>query len=132
MRGEPRAREEFLERVAAERAIEVLLGTRVTRVMGDERLRTVRLAGADSDGEYDRSFGGMVIKVGSVPNTEWCRATLEHDAEGHLIVDQEQRTSTPQIWAAGDVTRPALYAVTVAYGAGALAVASIRSALRMR
>ena len=64
-----------------------------------------------------------------IPNTEWCRAALAHDAEGFLVVSAGFAASRPRVWAAGDVTRPALPAIAVAIGQGALAAAAIRNAL---
>ncbi len=128
VRGVPRAREEFRERVAEERRIRVADGTRVTRIAGDSWMRAAHLEGPG--GAFEIPAEGVVIKVGAIPNTEWCRAALDHDAEGYVEVDAQMRTSTPRVWAAGDVVRPAVFAITVAEGAGALAVADIRATLR--
>jgi len=128
VRGAPRARREFRTRVAAEPRIEVLERTRVTAVLGEERVRAVRLAGPR--GEFDLPAAGLVVKVGVIPNTEWCATVLERDPEGYIPVDEQFCTSHPRVWAAGDVTRPPLAGVAVAFGHGALAVAAIRAALR--
>lgn len=128
VRGAPRAREEFRERVASDHRIRLLDGTRVVRIVGDSRMRTVALDGPK--GPFDLPAEGMVIKVGSIPNSEWCRTVLDHDPEGYLEVDAQMRSSMPRVWAAGDVVRPAVFAITVAEGAGALAVADIRATLR--
>ena len=123
-----RARREFLGRVAAERRIEVLQGTRVIGVLGDERVRSVRLAG--SRGEFELPAAGLIVKIGVIPNTEWCAGALEVDAEGYLMVDDQCGTSRPRVWAAGDVTRPALAGIAVALGQGALAASAVRAMLR--
>lgn len=128
VRGTPRARREFRQRVAAEPRIEVLEGTRVTAVLGEERVRAVRLAGPR--GEFELPAAGLVVKVGVIPNTEWCAEAIEVDAEGYLPVDDRFGTSQPRVWAAGDVTRPPLAGIAVALGQGALAAAAIRSVLR--
>jgi len=96
-------------------------------VLGDDRLRAVRLEWPG--GAEEQPAAGLVVKAGVIPNTEWCRAALEHDAEGFLIVDAGFATSQPRVWAAGDVTRPALPAIAVAMGQGALAAADIRKVL---
>lgn len=128
VRGTARVRREFHQRVAAEPRIEVLEGTRVTAVLGDERVRAVRLTGAR--GEFELPAAGLVVKVGVIPNTEWCAGALEVDAEGYLPVDDQFGTSQPRVWAAGDVTRPPLAGIAVALGQGALAAAAIRTVLR--
>jgi thioredoxin reductase (NADPH) len=127
-RGTPRARAAYRDRVAAEPRIEVLEATRVTAIVGEERVRAVRLAGPR--GDFELPVAGVVVKVGVIPNTEWCADALELDADGYLPVDEQFGTSQPRVWAAGDVTRPPLAGIAVALGHGALAVAAIRTALR--
>lgn len=124
VRGTPRARAEFCARVAAEPRITVRTGTSVEALLGDDALRAVRLR--DEAGVHELPCEGVVVKVGVVPNTEWCRNALARDADGWLAVDASYRTSMPGVWAAGDIVRPALPSVSVAAGQGALAVAAIR------
>jgi thioredoxin reductase (NADPH) len=127
VRGAPRARADFRARVAAVRGITVRERTRVVAALGGERLTAVRLAGPA--GEEDVPAVGLVIKAGVIPNTEWCRAALAHDADGFLVVSASLATSQPRVWAAGDVTRPAMLSIAVAIGQGALAAAAIRNEL---
>lgn len=127
VKGAPRARSEFRTRVAGEPRIEVRERTRVTAAVGTHHLQAVKLAGAG--GEEEVEAAGLVIKVGMIPNTDWCREAVAHDAEGYLTVNASLATSQPRVWAAGDVTRPAVAAIAVALGQGALAAAAIRNAL---
>ena len=127
VRGVPRARASFRERVAATGAIEVLANTRVTAVHGDGTVRGVSLEGPH--GTMEREVAAVVVKIGVIPNSEWCAPALARDADGYLAVDRALRTSHPRAWAAGDITRPPVFAMSVAAGQGALAVAAIRVAL---
>ena len=127
VRRAPRARAEFRARVAADPRIDVRKRTRVTAAIGGARLEAVRLAGPS--GEEEVYAAGLVIKIGVIPNTEWCRRTLAQDAEGFLEVDATLAASRPRVWVAGDVTRPARLSIAVAIGQGALAAAAIRAAL---
>jgi len=128
VRGRPRARGDFRRRVAACPGIEVLEGMHVTAVLGEERVRAVRLEGPR--GALERSAAGLVVKVGVIPNSEWCAKVLDHDRDGYILVDRRSATSRPRVWAAGDVTGPSPAAVAVAIGHGALAGAAIRATLR--
>ena len=119
---------EFRERVAAERRIRVLEGARVLEVLGRGRVEGLRLGQAS--GETRLACEAVVIKVGVVPATEWCRGVLAHDEAGYLRVDGSFATPAAGVWAAGDVVRPAVLSVAVAIGQGALAAASIRNAIR--
>ncbi|MEO5989261.1 MAG: FAD-dependent oxidoreductase, partial [Candidatus Eisenbacteria bacterium] len=105
-------------------------GQQVTAVLGDTEVRGLRVT--DSDGEREVPCSGVVIKVGVMPNSEWCRDALAHDARGYLRVDSRHATSGALIWAAGDVTRPLLPSIPVAMSHGAQAIAVIREALQSR
>ena len=50
--------------------------------------------------------------------------------DGYIVAQPGGRTSTPRVWAAGDVTRPLLPSVAVAAGSAATAVAEIRKRSR--
>ena len=127
-RGTTRARAEYHRRVAADPRIEVVQNTRVIAVLGEERVRALRLAGPR--GEFELPVSGVVVKVGVVPNTEWCAGALERDGEGFIPVDEQFGTSQPRVWAVGDVTRPPVAGIAVALGHGALAATAIRAVLR--
>jgi len=127
-RGTLRARPFFRERVAAEPRVRVLVHTRVVRVLGETQVTGLELESPTGGSRLD--CDGVVIKVGVVPDTEWCRDALPHDEEGFLRVDREFATGVPGVWAAGDVIRPAVLSAAVAVGQGVLAAAAIRRALR--
>jgi thioredoxin reductase (NADPH) len=126
-RGDLRARREFRERVARNAAIVVMDRTRVLAIDGDRYVQAVRLDGPRGTSTLEAA--GVVVKIGVVPNSEWCAGPLERDAEGYLQIDAELRTSHRRAWAAGDVTRPPVLAMAVAVGQGALAANAIRAAL---
>jgi len=69
------------------------------------------------------------LAIGVIPNTEWCRRALAHDAQGFLAVNASLATSRSGVWAAGDVTRSLQPTIAVAIGQGAQAAAAIRRAL---
>lgn len=127
-RADVRARREFRERAAAEPRLAVREHARVVAVLGDERVRAVRIE--DATGAHEIACEAVVVKIGVLPNTEWCAGALDCDADGYVRVDSAFATSRAGVWAAGDVVRPELLGVAVAAGHGALAVAAIRAALR--
>jgi thioredoxin reductase (NADPH) len=128
VRGAPRARPEFRERVAREPRITLLERTRVVAILGEGEVSGVRLSGPG--GERTLGAAAVFVKVGPVPNTEWCRDALAHDADGYLRVDPLGATSRPGVWAAGDVIRPPVSTVAAASASGALSAAAIRKSLR--
>jgi thioredoxin reductase (NADPH) len=128
VRGGPRARAEFRARVAAEPRITVRTGARVLAVLGDETVRGAQVEDAAGAGEC--AADAIVVKVGVVPNSEWCAGALALDPEGYVQVDSRLATSARRVWAAGDVTRPVPPSIPVAVGQGAQAASMVRAALR--
>ena len=123
-----RTRPAFRERITAEPRLRVLVHTRVVRILGETQVTGLELE--SPTGASRLACEGVVIKVGVVPNTEWCREALPHDDEGYLRVDAESATGVQGVWAAGDVVRPAVLSAAVAVGQGVLAAAAIRRTLR--
>jgi thioredoxin reductase (NADPH) len=128
MRDAGTARRQFRDLVAREPRIEVLPNTRLTAVLGDERVTGARLEG--DRGTLEIAVAGVVVKVGVDPNSEWCAGAVDRDSDGYVLVDERLGTSQPRVWAAGDVTRPAVPGIAVALGHGALVVAAIRETLQ--
>lgn len=126
-RDAPRARGEFQRAVQSEPRIALRHDTAVVAVLGEGRVQAVRVE--SGGGREDIPVDAVVVKVGIVPNTEWCAAGLELDAAGCVVVDEAWRTSRPRVWAAGDVTGPMRPSLAGAIGQAAEAVAAIRREL---
>lgn len=124
VRDAPVARPVFRGRVAEDPAIEVLPGAQLVEVLGERKVTGVRLRMEDGS-EAERGCEGVVVKVGNLPNTEWCRGAVRLDRDGYVVVDGEGRTSRAGVWAAGDVTRPGLPAIPVAEAQAASVVRAI-------
>jgi thioredoxin reductase (NADPH) len=127
VRGAPRARREFRERVASRATISVRERARVLEVLGEDQVTGARIE--RPDGVESVVCEGIVVKIGMAPNSEPYRSALETDREGYLVVDPALRTRHRQVWAAGDITRPAPSGIPVAWGQGARAAVAIRAAL---
>lgn len=128
-RGRSRARPEFRARVAARRTVVVREHAEIVEVLGEDLVRGVRLRLGDGS-EERLACEGVVVKIGMVPNSEPFRDILDVDPQGYLRVDAALRTSHPRVWAAGDIARPSLFGIPVAWGHGALAVEAIRKTLK--
>lgn len=128
VRGLPRTRHEFLARVAEDGRIEVLGAARVTAIRGDDWVKSVRIE--TEDRAFERPVDGVVIKIGVLPNSEWCAKALDLDPEGYVVVDAGLRTARHRVWAVGDVVRPTPPSLAMAAGHGALALSGILRLVR--
>lgn len=126
VRGHAHARAGFRRRVA-DAGIDVMDQTTVLEILGDDAVRGARVERLGQTLEVEAS--AIVVKVGNLPNTEWCAQSVALDDEGYILVDATLATSASRVWAAGDVIRPAVPAVPAAAGHGALAAAAVHAAL---
>lgn len=76
--------------------------------------------------------GAFIYLQGARPITDFLEGQLEISEKGCLMVDHEQRTSIPGVYAVGDVLCEHIKQVIIAAGEGALAGMSAEKALRGR
>jgi alkyl hydroperoxide reductase subunit F len=110
-------------RVRAEPRVEILLGTAVTEVLGDERVRGVRVRAAGG-APRDIPLEGLFVEIGLLPNSEPMRGLAPLNGRGEIEVDCACRTPVPGLFAAGDVTGVPYKQIVIAAGEGAKAALS--------
>ncbi|HET6381362.1 MAG TPA: FAD-dependent oxidoreductase, partial [candidate division Zixibacteria bacterium] len=95
---------ETLAKVFAQEGIEVLTGTTIDRIEGDER--EVRVQGVTAGSARIIRGQRLLVATGRIPNTDGLgldRAGVATDGVGFVTVDPRLRTSQAHVWAAGDV-----------------------------
>ena len=114
-----------LDQAIADGRITLLEGWRPTEVIGDGG----QVAGvmATDDQESRRiDCDGVFVFAGSVPNTNFLRdSAVQLDQAGLVVVDDNLRTTMPNVWAAGDVRVGAPRQIVSAAGDGAAAAIQI-------
>ena len=70
------------------------------------------------------AVNGVFIFIGTLPNAAFLSGVCETTEQGWIITDADMRTSTPGVFAAGDVRDTALRQVVTAAGDGARAAMS--------
>jgi thioredoxin reductase len=113
-----------LEQLEA-RGVQVVRGEVTRLVVDDDRLRGVALA----DGRVVER-AAVFIRPGNVPHADGLVNALGCDVNetGFVTVDATGRTSTPGVWAAGNVVDPRAQVITAA-GAGSAAAIAINADL---
>lgn len=86
--------------------LQIKLGARVTdtQITGQE----VTVTYSDASGEQTATFDKLVVCVGRKPYTQGVLAAdsgVDLDERGFIFVDEQCRTSTPGVYAIGDVVR---------------------------
>ena len=91
----------------AKQGLKVKLGVKINKVTAGKKDVTVDYA--DDKGEVQKAvFDKLIISIGRVPNTTGLNAEavgLKLDERGFIAVDDDCKTSLPNVWAVGDVVR---------------------------
>ena len=112
------------ERVFDNPKIKALCGNRIEAVSGDDKIRKVHLLDESKNKRTELPVGGVVVRIGLEPNTEYLNGLLSLDDQGFLLVDEELATSVPGIFAAGDIRHASARQIATAVGDGVTAALS--------
>ena len=108
--------------------ITVLTNTVMEEVSGENGLTYARYkntaTGEVTEYKSEESFGVFVF-AGYAPATEAVKGVVELNAQGYIITDSSQKTSTEGVYAAGDVCIKPLRQVVTATADGALAATEL-------
>ncbi|MCB0364657.1 MAG: alkyl hydroperoxide reductase subunit F [Bdellovibrionaceae bacterium] len=66
-------------------------------------------------------LNGVFVQIGLIPNSAFIKDRVETNKFGEIMIDEKCRTSTPGIYAAGDVTTVPFKQIVIAMGEGAKA-----------
>ncbi len=110
------------EQVLAAPRVEVLTSCEVQAILGEtfvSGLETVQ------GGKKDvLAVEGVFIEIGSIPSTAYLPPEVELNELGEIVIDSNNRTSLPGLFAAGDVTNVIEKQIIIAAGEGAKAALS--------
>jgi thioredoxin reductase (NADPH) len=106
-------------------------------VHGHGRLEAISVRDSATGREQIEPAGGLFVLIGANPHSEWLADTVERDSKGFLLTDSDlsqwpldrpplsQETSTPGVFAAGDVRHGSVKRVASAVGEGASAIQQV-------
>lgn len=121
------AREEFIRRSTENAKIETRFNTLVRAFEGDKTLDTITLFDRLTETTEDVAVDLAVIRIGVEPNSELFRGKIHLDDAGYVLVNSRGETSTPGIYAVGDLADPIAPTISGAVGSAATAIKSIKA-----
>jgi thioredoxin reductase (NADPH) len=127
-----RARREFTEQLQSKHCITVFTESVLTRIIGEDRVVAVEIQRKQGLKPFQLAVRGVLIRIGVEPNTELFREQLETDATGYIVVNSQQETNVPMVFAIGDVSNRLGPTISSATGAGATAAKVIASRLNTK
>jgi thioredoxin reductase len=124
------APEQVLAKIAADVNISLLTRVKPVRIEGAEKVEG--LVVSSSGEESTLEVAGVFIEVGSISADEFALGLVEVNEKGEIVIDKSGATSTPGVYAAGDVTDEFGKQIITAAGQGARAAMAAARDLKRR
>ena len=129
-RDQLRAGQVLQERAFAEAKIEFVWNTVVEEIMGEQTVNALRLRNVKTGQLSTMEMDGVFIATGLKPNSQRFAGIIEVNDTEHVVTNELMITSTPGIFAAGDIRKNSSRQVSTAVGDGATAAISAFRYLR--
>ncbi len=123
-RDELRAVKELQEKALSVPEIEIHWSHVPVEIAGEKEVESIRIRSVKDGSEKTLPVGGVFFYVGLKPSTEGLKGLVDTDYAGFILTDDRMATSTPGIFAAGDVRCKELRQISTAVGDGATAAYS--------
>ena len=124
-RDELRAAAVLQKEVMALPNVEIIWDTVVEKINGKEQVESLSVKNVKTGETKELSLQGVFIAVGIIPAGEVFGALADRDERGYLIAGEDCATTTPGIYAAGDLRGKKLRQIVTAVADGANAITSI-------
>ncbi len=124
-RDELRAAKILQERLLGLKNVEVLWNHEVKEIAGDEHVTDVEVYDNQKNSRSRLAVDGIFIAVGVQPNSQALEQIAATDRAGYFIAGEDCKTSTPGIFAVGDIRTKTLRQIVTAAADGANAVTSV-------
>jgi len=115
------ADEFFQEKIKNSSKITLLTNVLVKNIRANQFVKGVIYQDRASGQNKEIPVAGIFIAIGSKANSSLVKNVVKLNKEGEIEIDSQNRTSQPNIFAAGDVTNVAHKQIVVAAGEGAKA-----------
>lgn len=131
----------LIDQIAATENIKVCTGCSVVEVKGEEHLKAIVIAHANTGQTETVSARSLFIFIGASPKTDWLDGVIQRDAQGFIITGPDLlhngksprgwslerspfllETNIPGIFAAGDVRYGSIKRVASGVGEGSIAI----------
>lgn len=90
-------------------------------IKGEKRVGALTVKNLDTEEVYDLEVNGVFEAIGLIPDNDLFSNLVELDDNGYILTDDEMRTKTEGLYAAGDTRQKHLRQIVTACSDGALA-----------
>jgi thioredoxin reductase (NADPH) len=114
------------ERISSNSKIELRCGAELVKISGSGKVEAVEIHDTATQKTETLSVDGVLIAVGTDPNTGFIRNLLSLDNQGRILVNETMQTNLPNIFAAGDIRSNSRGQIVTAVGDGATAAIAVQ------
>ncbi|NGW07543.1 FAD-dependent oxidoreductase, partial [Staphylococcus aureus] len=99
--------------------VDIKTNAKTTEVVGEDHVTGIRYEDMSTGEEHLLNLDGIFVQIGLLPNTSWLKDAVELNERGEIVIDRNNNTNVPGIFAAGDVTDQKNKQIIISMGAGA-------------
>lgn len=115
-----RAFDSLVDEVKSRENIEIITQANTSEIKGKDKVES--LVYKDKDGnDVDLPLDGIFIEIGRIAHTEIVADFVDRDEGDQILVDANQATKTPGLYAAGDAVSSEFKQIPIATGQGTVA-----------
>jgi len=101
--------------------VTVIEQAQIKEITGTDKVNGITYIDRVTSEEHHIELQGVFVQIGTVPNTEWLRGSVELNRGGEVIIDKSGSTNIPGVFAAGDCTDSKFKQIIISMGSGATA-----------
>lgn len=101
--------------------VELIPYIQILKVLGESQVNGLRLKNLQTDSLTELSIDGLFVELGYVVDSHLVENVVQLDDKGQVVINPDQSTSTPGIFAAGDATNRPYKQAVISAGEGAAA-----------
>ena len=120
-RNKLRAFQSLQDKAFSNPKIKFIWDSTILEVLGENKVEGVKIKNLKTNKITDMKIGGLFVAIGHIPNTQFLKGQIDLDKKGYVIVTDNTKTSTPGVFAGGDVHDWRYQQAVTAAGAGCMA-----------
>jgi thioredoxin-disulfide reductase len=124
-RSQWRADQILLEKHKDISKLDVFLDTQIVSVYGSDKMEGIEVLDKKTNQKRRIQADGLFIEIGTIPNSHLVKDIVETNETGEIIVDHNQMSTYPGLFAAGDVTAQPFKQIIISAAEGAKAALAI-------
>ncbi len=115
----------FSERLKEAEKVKLIFNARTSEIKGSQFVEELVYSDLENEQKEKIAVEGVFVEIGTVANSSLLKNVVELNQAEEIVIDQHNKTSQENIFAAGDATNIPHKQIIIAAGEGAKAVLSV-------